>query len=55
LLFFGYFSYKYFGTAKRAGEIGAKLSSCDYVEWKDLQVIKQGIEDLQKDIKELKK
>jgi hypothetical protein len=55
LLFFGYFSYKYFGTAKRAGEIGAKLSSCDYVEWKDLQVIKQGIEDLQKDVKELKK
>jgi hypothetical protein len=31
------------------------LSSCDFVEWKDLQEIKQGVLDLKEQIKELKK
>jgi len=55
LFCFGFFSYRYLGTAKRSAEIGAKLSACDFVEWKDLQVIKNGIEDLKNEIKELKK
>jgi len=55
LFIFGFLSYRYFGTAKRSAEIGAKLSSCDFIEWKDLQTIKQGIEDLKKQIEEMKK
>ena len=49
IFFFGFFSYRYLGTAKRSAEISAKLSSCDFVEWKDLQEIKDGINELLKE------
>ena len=46
LFIFGYLSFKYFGMIKRSSEIGAKLSSCDYVEWQDLQVIKGELQEI---------
>jgi hypothetical protein len=55
LFIFGFLSYKYFGMVIRSSEIGAKLSSCDFLEWQEEQRIKDGIQELKNMIEELKK
>jgi len=54
LFIFGYLSFRYFGAVRRSAEISAKLSSADFLEWKEEQVIKDGIQELKDELAGIK-